>query len=84
MGDYRLAINDFTRSAELDHDQFFGPGNYLYRGDCHRRLGNYDAAEFDCTLVPDDFAFPGFLKQWEGTKHHLLAMIAQDRGRGER
>ncbi len=80
MGDYRAAIADFTRSAELDHQQVLGPANYLYRADCYRRLGEYDNAIADCALVPDDFDFPGFLGQWEGTKHHLLAEIARERG----
>lgn len=80
MGNYTAAIADFTRSAELDREQALGPANYLYRADCHRRLGNYAQAIADCALVPDDFDFPGFLGQWEGTKHHLLAEIERERG----
>jgi len=80
MGEYAAAIPDFTRSAELDHEQALGPANYLYRADCHRRLGNYAEAVADCARVPDDFDFPGFLGHWEGSKHHLLAEIARERG----
>ena len=79
MGDYAAAIPDFTRSAELDREQAIGPANFLYRADCHRRLGNFEQAIADCALVPDDFDFPGFLGQWEGTKHHLLAEIKRER-----
>ena len=80
MGEYAAAISDFTRSAELDHEQALGAANYLYRADCHRRLGNYAAAIADCARVPDDFDFPGFLGYRNGSKHHLLAEIARDRG----
>lgn len=79
LGNYTAAIPDFTRSAELDREQAIGPANYLYRADCHRHLGNFDRAIGDCSLVPDDFDFPGFLDQWEGTKHHLLAEIERER-----
>jgi tetratricopeptide (TPR) repeat protein len=81
MGDYAAAIVAFTRTAELDDGDFYGPASYLYRADCHRRLGNYEAAIADCQLVPDDFDFPGFLGYWEGTKHHLLAEIERERGK---
>jgi len=81
MGNYAAAIADFTRSAELDREQTLGPTNYLYRADCHRRLGDYERAIADCAQVPDDFDFPGFLGQWEGSKHHLLAEILHERGR---
>ncbi len=80
MGDYAAAIPDFTRAAELDHEQAFGPVNFLYRADCHRRLGNYDQALADCALVPDGYDFPGFLGIRGGGKEHLLAEIARDRG----
>jgi tetratricopeptide (TPR) repeat protein len=80
LGNHAPAIPDFTRSAELDHEQAIGPANYLYRGDCHRRLGDYEKAIADCALVPGDFDFPGFLGQWEGSKHHLLAEIDRERG----
>ena len=79
MGEYAAAIPNFTRSAELDHEQALGAANYLYRADCHRRLRNYAAAIADCALVPDDFDFPGFLGHRNGSKHHLLAEIARDR-----
>jgi tetratricopeptide (TPR) repeat protein len=79
MGEYAAAISDFTRSAELDHEQALGAVNYLYRADCHRRLGNYAAATADCALV-DDFDFPGFLGQRNGSKYDLLAEIARDKG----
>src|SRR5579872_3132174 len=36
MGEYAAAIPDFTRSAELDHEQAIGAVNFLYRADCHR------------------------------------------------
>jgi tetratricopeptide (TPR) repeat protein len=80
MGDYASAIPDFTRAAELDHEQAFGPVNFLYRADCHRRLGNYDQALADCALVPDGYDFPGFLGVRGGGKEYLLAEIARDRG----
>ncbi|MGH7013387.1 MAG: tetratricopeptide repeat protein [Stellaceae bacterium] len=81
MGNYAAAIPDFTRCAELDkEDQVVGPGNYLHLADCHRRLGNYAAAIADCSLVPDNFDFPGFLGHFEGTKRHLLAEIERERG----
>ena len=79
MGEYAAAIPDFTRSAELDHEQALGAANFLYRADCHRHLGNYAKAIADCARVPDDFDFPGFLGHWEGSKHHLLAEIARER-----
>jgi len=80
MGDYAAAIPDFTRSADLDHEHALGATNYLYRADCHRRLGNHAAAIADCARVPDDFDFPGFLGHRNGSKHHLLAEIAHERG----
>jgi len=80
MGDYAAAIADFTHAIEVDHNRDFEPINLLYRADCYRHLGEYDKAMADCALVPDDFGFPGFLRQREGTKHHLLAEIARERG----
>lgn len=79
MGDYAAAIGDFTRAAELGQDEGFGPMNYLYRTDCHRRLGNDDQAIADCKLVPDDFDFPGFLGRPDRSKHNLLAEIERRR-----
>jgi tetratricopeptide (TPR) repeat protein len=80
MGDYTAAIPDFTRAAALDHEEAFGPVNFLYRADCHRRLGNYDQALADCALVPDGYDFPGFLGVRGGGKELLLAEIARQRG----
>lgn len=80
MGDYAAAIPDFTRAAALDHEQAFGPVNFLYRADCHRRLGNYEQALADCALVPDGYDFPGFLGVRGGGKELLLAEIARERG----
>lgn len=82
LGNYAAAIPDFTRAAELERDPLMRALYLLYRADCHRRLGNHDAAIVDCAQIPDDFAFPGFLGQGEAGKHHLLAEIA--RARGER
>jgi tetratricopeptide (TPR) repeat protein len=79
LGEYAAAIPDFTRSAELDHEQVIGAANFLYRADCHRRLGNLAEAEADCARVPNDYAFPGFLGYPNGSKRHLLAEIARDR-----
>lgn len=81
MGRYASAVRDFSRAAELDHDRAFGSLIFLYRADCHRRLGDYDKAISDCALVPDDFEFPGFLGQRAGGKRHLLAQIARERTR---
>ena len=80
MGEYAAAIPDFTRSAELDHEQVIGAANILYRADCHRRLGNFAEALADCARVPDNYDFPGFLGYRNGSKNHLLAEIARDRG----
>lgn len=80
MGDYVAAIHDFTRSAELDHEQAIGAANFLYRADCHRRLGNFVEALADCDRVPDNYAFPGFLGYRNGSKNHLLSEIERDRG----
>jgi len=77
LGDFKAAIPDFTRTAELDHEQAIGPANYLYRADCLRHLGRYDEAIADCANVPEDFDFPGFLGQRDGNKHHLLAEISR-------
>jgi len=79
MCEYAAAIPDFTRSAELDHEQALGAANFLYRADCHRRLGNFAEAVADCARVPDNFDFPGFLGHRNGSKHHLLAEIARER-----
>ena len=80
MGDYAAAIPDFTRSAELDKEQAIGAVNFLYRADCHRRLGNLAEAIADCARIPDDYDFPGFLGYPNGSNRHLLAEIARDRG----
>jgi tetratricopeptide (TPR) repeat protein len=79
MGEYAAAIPDFTRSTELDHEQVLGAANFLYRADCHRRLGNFAEAVADCARVPDNFDFPEFLGHRNGSKHHLLAEIARER-----
>jgi tetratricopeptide (TPR) repeat protein len=79
MGEYAAAIPDFTRSAELDREQALGAANFLYRADCHRRLGNLAEAIADCARIPDDYDFPGFLGYRNGSKSHLLAEIARDR-----
>ncbi len=79
IGDYAAAIPDFTRSAEIDHEQAIGAVNFLYRADCHRRLGNLAEAMADCARIPDDYDFPGFLGYPNGSKRHLLAEIARDR-----
>jgi tetratricopeptide (TPR) repeat protein len=79
MGEYAAAIPDFTRSAELDHEQTIGAANFLHRADCHRRLGNFAEAIADSARVPDDYDFPGFLGYPNGSKRHLLTEIARDR-----
>ena len=54
--------------------------NYLYRAECHFRLGNYDAALADCALVPDDFDFPGFRNRPNGSKQLILDDIKRIMG----
>jgi tetratricopeptide (TPR) repeat protein len=81
MGRFDAAIVDFSRAMELDPS--LDALMYLYRADCHRRLGNYAQALADCAHVPDDFDFPGFLGQWEGSKRHLLAEIERAPRDGE-
>jgi tetratricopeptide (TPR) repeat protein len=79
LGRYGEAIDDYTRSADLDKDQFFGAVNYLYRAECHFRLGDYDAALADCARVPDDFDFPGFRDRPDGSKNLILTDIERIR-----
>ena len=81
LGRYAEAVADYSRSAELDHDQFFGAVNYLYRAECYFRLGDYEAALADCARVPDDFDFPGFRNRPNGSKQLIIDDIERIRGK---
>jgi tetratricopeptide (TPR) repeat protein len=72
--DFVAAIGDLDRAERFDNGHF-GAAIPLFRAECHRRLGQYDAALADCARVPDDFVFPGFRGQPDGSKHPLVAEI---------
>lgn len=80
MKNYPAAIEDFSRAAELDHDNAFGSLVFLYRAECHRQLKAYDKAAADCERIADDFDFPGFLRS--GGKRQLLSIIDSERNPG--
>lgn len=81
MGRYDEAIAEFTRQAARDDpDQLFGPASYLYRAECHLRLGQYGQALADCAMLPEDFEIPGFRGRLDGSKKLIIDDIARIRG----
>jgi len=73
------ALADWQNVADLDHTHWFGPYPHLMRAECFLALGDLDAAEAECDLVPDDYTFPGFMGKTKGSKWEVLDAVATRR-----
>ena len=71
LGRYREALDDFNRAEATDPERWRGSFGWLFRADCHARLGNEKAALEDCAMLRDDHWTPGPSGAPAGTKQEV-------------
>jgi tetratricopeptide (TPR) repeat protein len=71
LGRYREALDDFNRAEATDPTRWRGSFGWLFRADCHARLGNEKAALTDCAMLRDDHWTPGMQGAPAGTKQEV-------------
>lgn len=75
IGNYQRAIDDLTRSKELDDYGWVTSLDPHYRADCFARLGHLEEALADCRLISDDHWMPSISGLPGGNKEQFVAEI---------
>ncbi len=75
MGEFGRAIDDFTRTKELDEEEWKTSLDPHYRADCFARLGRLADALVDCNVIPDDHWMPPISGLPGGNKDQFIAEI---------
>jgi tetratricopeptide (TPR) repeat protein len=75
IGNYRRAIEDLTRSKDLDYDGWTTSLDPHFRADCYARMGRLNEALDDCAFIPDDHRMPAVFGLPGGNKEQFIAEI---------
>jgi len=68
---YQEALDAYNRAEATDRERWRGSFGWLYRAECHARLGNERAALEDCAALRDNHWTPGHLGGIEGNKQQV-------------
>jgi tetratricopeptide (TPR) repeat protein len=68
MGRYQEALGAYNRAQAADPEDWGGGFGWLFRAECHARLGDEAAALADWAHLPDEHWTPGLLGAPKGNK----------------
>jgi tetratricopeptide (TPR) repeat protein len=75
FGHYRPAVDDLTKSRELDIEGSATVHRACYRASALSRLGRLDEALADCALLPEDHWMPGYNGLPAGNKREFIEEV---------